>query len=218
MLVVLRKTTRQLISYYEKSESEDRISLGRLRRIADAMDCELVYVIIPKSGTLLQLAERKTRDEATERVLSVEHSMALENQAVGRTKELIDSETKKVSQKTPVVIMKPGELNQGPRNAPIDPDELDGLIPDLSLKRELDEFERKNILDGYNWALSPRRLRFRDPLTEPYVRELHRRMFDQTWKWAGRYRNTEKKIGVLVHEIRNNIPMLLRRRTILARE
>jgi Fic-DOC domain mobile mystery protein B len=98
---------------------------------------------------------------------------------------------------------------RSPGNTPLDPDELDGLIPDLSLKRELDEFERNNILDGYNWALSPRRLRFRDPLREPYVRELHRRMFDQTWEWAGRYRNTEKKIGALVHEIRSSIPVLL---------
>lgn len=95
----IAKTTRQLILYYEKSESADRISLGSLRRIADAMDCELVYAIVPKSGTLAQLAERKARDEATQRVLSVEHSMALENQAVGRTKELIDSETKQVSKK-----------------------------------------------------------------------------------------------------------------------
>jgi Fic-DOC domain mobile mystery protein B len=34
-------------------------------------------------------------------------------------------------------------------------------------------------------------------------------MFDQTWEWAGRYRNSEKKIGVLVHEIRSSIPVLL---------
>jgi Fic-DOC domain mobile mystery protein B len=34
-------------------------------------------------------------------------------------------------------------------------------------------------------------------------------MFNRTWKWAGTYRNTEKNIGVLVHEIRNRIPALL---------
>src|SRR5271155_1379012 len=105
--------------------------------------------------------------------------------------------------------MKPEELNQVPGNTPINPDELEGLIPDLSLKRELDEFERNNILDGYNWALSPRRLRSRDPLTEPYIRELHKKMFDQTWEWAGIYRWTEKNIGCLVHEIRDRIPALL---------
>jgi Fic-DOC domain mobile mystery protein B len=30
-------------------------------------------------------------------------------------------------------------------------------------------------------------------------------MFDQTWKWAGEYRRTEKNIGVLFHEIRERI-------------
>jgi Fic-DOC domain mobile mystery protein B len=59
------------------------------------------------------------------------------------------------------------------------------------------------------WALNPRRVKARDPFTEPYLHELHRRMFNHTWKWAGTYRNTEKNIGVLVHEIRNRIPALL---------
>ena len=99
------------------------------------------------------------------------------------------------------------ELDQG--NTPIDPDEMAGLIPDISLKQELNEYERKNILEAHKWAMHPRRLRFRDPLTESYLRDLHRRMFDETWKWAGRYRETEKQIGVLVHEIRNRIPVLL---------
>lgn len=29
-----------------------------------------------------------------------------------------------------------------------------------------------------------------------FVRRLHQRMFDETWKWAGTYRDTEKNIGV----------------------
>ena len=30
-------------------------------------------------------------------------------------------------------------------------------------------------------------------------------MFNQTWKWAGQYRNTEKNIGVPFHEIREQL-------------
>ena len=33
-------------------------------------------------------------------------------------------------------------------------------------------------------------------------------MFDQTWKWAGEYRRTEKNIGVPVHEIRERFEAL----------
>jgi len=34
-------------------------------------------------------------------------------------------------------------------------------------------------------------------------------MFDQTWKWAGTYRKSEKNIGVLVHEIRDRLGAIL---------
>ena len=34
-----------------------------------------------------------------------------------------------------------------------------------------------------------------DLLTDAFARELHKRMFNQTWRWAGRYRKTEKNLG-----------------------
>lgn len=48
-----------------------------------------------------------------------------------------------------------------------------------------------------------------NPLTEGYVRGSHVRMFDQTWKWAGIHRATEKIIGVPHHEIRETVGALL---------
>jgi Fic-DOC domain mobile mystery protein B len=100
-------------------------------------------------------------------------------------------------------------LNAAPGNTPIDPDELAQLIPNLATQGELDEWERRNIIEGRDWALSSRTMRTRDPFDEAYLRELHKRMFDQTWKWAGTYRNSEKTIGCLVHEIRERIGVLL---------
>jgi Fic-DOC domain mobile mystery protein B len=48
-----------------------------------------------------------------------------------------------------------------------------------------------------------------DPLQEPYIRELHHRMFDNVWKWAGTYRKTERNIGCDPKEITQRIPQLL---------
>jgi len=77
---------------------------------------------------------------------------------------------------------------------PMDPDEIDGLIPQhITMKRELDEYEQANILSAQEWA--DRRIR-KDVLNEKFVRDLHRRMFNKTWKWAGQFRKTEKSIGV----------------------
>jgi Fic-DOC domain mobile mystery protein B len=97
----------------------------------------------------------------------------------------------------------------GDGNTALSPDEEADLIPNLATKQELNEFERANILVAYDWALAPRRIRRQDPLTEAYLRDLHRRMFDQTWKWAGSYRTTEKNIGIAHYQIRDALGALL---------
>jgi len=91
----------------------------------------------------------------------------------------------------------------------LSPEEQDDLIPDLSTREELNEWERLNIIEAYAWVFERRNLRRNNPLTEAYVRELHRRMFDQTWKWAGAYRSTEKNIGIAHYQIREALPVLL---------
>lgn len=95
-------------------------------------------------------------------------------------------------------------------NTPLSPDEQAALIPNLSTQQELNEWERENILSGRKWALSKRRIRSQDLFIQSYVRDLHRRMFDRTWKWAGAFRTTEKNVGVPVHEIIERLENLLR--------
>jgi Fic-DOC domain mobile mystery protein B len=97
----------------------------------------------------------------------------------------------------------------GDGNTPLSPEEQDDLIPDLTTKDELNEWERQNILEASGWAFDRRNFRRHDPFAESYVRELHRRMFDQTWKWAGRYRTTEKNIGIPHYHIREALAALL---------
>lgn len=81
-----------------------------------------------------------------------------------------------------------------PGATPLDPNELAGLIPKhITVKRDLDEFEQANILQAQDWA--EKRVR-KNMLSEAYVRELHKRMLNKTWRWAGTFRNTEKSIGV----------------------
>ena len=92
-------------------------------------------------------------------------------------------------------------------NTPLSPDELADLIPNLATKEELNEWERQNILGAREWALRDRTPP-NDIVSDEYVRKLHLRMFDQTWKWAGQYRRTEKTIGIPFHEIRDSLSIL----------
>lgn len=97
----------------------------------------------------------------------------------------------------------------GDGNTSLSPEEQRDLIPGLSTKEELNEWERQNILEAYGWAFHPRNLTRHDPFAEAYGRELHLRMFDQTWKWAGTYRTTEKNIGIPHYQIRDALAALL---------
>jgi len=86
-----------------------------------------------------------------------------------------------------------------PGATPIDPDEAKGLIPaHLTLQRELNEYEESNILEATAWLFARRR---GDPLDERFIHVVHGRMFNQTWKWAGKSRRTDKNIGVSWFEI-----------------
>ena len=48
--------SRREIFRLEKSEEEARIQLGTLRRAAEARDCELIYALTPRQGTLGEMA------------------------------------------------------------------------------------------------------------------------------------------------------------------
>lgn len=85
-----------------------------------------------------------------------------------------------------------------PGATPLDPDEAADLIPTTVVTHaELNAFEQVNILSATEWALRPsRRPSSARVLTDRYLIELHRRMFDRTWRWAGLVRRTDKNIGV----------------------
>ena len=79
-------------------------------------------------------------------------------------------------------------------STPLVEDESHGLIPThITTQGQLNEWESENILTAVGWATSRGD---HDVVTDSTARELHRRMFDRTWEWAGKYRRTDKNIGV----------------------
>lgn len=99
------------------------------------------------------------------------------------------------------------KFEYAPGATPIDPDEAAGLIPaHLTLQRELNEYEEANILEATEWLFARRR---GDPLDERFIHAVHRRMFNQTWKWAGRPRRSDKNIGVYWVEIPARLRQML---------
>jgi predicted DNA-binding mobile mystery protein A len=91
----LVRVPRQNVQKFERGEASDRITLATLRRVAEAMGCELVYALVPKSGSFAELAEQPTREQAARDVKSVLHTMALEDQKPENASQLIEDEAQR---------------------------------------------------------------------------------------------------------------------------
>ena len=103
------------------------------------------------------------------------------------------------------------EIQYEEGQTPLDEDEKEGLlIQSITTRGELDEIEQHNIENAIRWTLE-RRKRFtaQEILTEEFVRELHRRMLGNVWKWAGSFRSSDKNIGVDKYQIGIELRMLL---------
>ena len=73
--------TQSTIQRLETSEAAETIQLNSLRRLAEGLNCELVYALIPRD-TLTATSDAAARAAARRELARVSHSMALEDQAV----------------------------------------------------------------------------------------------------------------------------------------
>jgi Fic-DOC domain mobile mystery protein B len=101
------------------------------------------------------------------------------------------------------------DLFQEPNDAtPLDPALRGDLIQSwITSCADLNEAEEENILKGAAWA----RRRRGGPealLDEDFSKNLHKQMFGEVWKWAGKYRRNELNIGIAPHLIAAEMPVM----------
>jgi len=90
---------------------------------------------------------------------------------------------------------------------PLTEEEKRHLIPaHIAFRSDLNAAEQENIARGQEWAM---RQRTKDLLDEKFIRNLHRHMFADVWKWAGNYRTSERNIGIDSWKIAMEMRVLL---------
>jgi predicted DNA-binding mobile mystery protein A len=90
------QASRSLSVQQEKAEVEDRITLKSLRAYANALDCDLIYALVPRGSSIEDTIALRERAAASLTVRRVEHSMALEDQSSGNIDQAIDSQARRV--------------------------------------------------------------------------------------------------------------------------
>lgn len=84
-------------------------------------------------------------------------------------------------------------------STPLTAEEKDGLkLKWITLHSELNEAEARNIAQAQIWLMSNKN---KDIFSDTFLRELHKKLFGDVWKWAGVYRTSERNIGVAPYQI-----------------
>lgn len=92
---------------------------------------------------------------------------------------------------------------------PLDEEEKVGLkIVSIATNAELNEFEQHNIEQAILWTFG-KKINEQKLFSEQFVKELHKKMFGEVWKWAGQFRKTEKNIGIESWKIPTELKILL---------
>ena len=82
---------------------------------------------------------------------------------------------------------------------PIDPDEAEGLLlTHITTHGELNRWEQDNIVEALAWIDKTKPTNI---LNEQFIKQLHKRMFGNVWRWAGQFRRSDKNIGVSWHQV-----------------
>jgi Fic-DOC domain mobile mystery protein B len=81
-------------------------------------------------------------------------------------------------------------------------DDISGLKPKgVTTRAQLNDVEAQNIRKAVMRYLLTKPSRRQAPFTLEWCYKLHRQMFGEVWRWAGRKRTTELNIGVPLHRI-----------------
>ncbi len=70
----------------EKAEANGSITLDSLERAANALDCKLVYTLVPRKS-LEEMVQDQALKIAKQNIQSIHHTMSLENQNIDETDE-----------------------------------------------------------------------------------------------------------------------------------
>jgi predicted DNA-binding mobile mystery protein A len=75
------RVTKSLISNIEKAELSGKITIKKIQQIAEAMDCQFVYAVVPKKN-VQEIINYHARKKAQEIVEKANKHMALEDQTL----------------------------------------------------------------------------------------------------------------------------------------
>lgn len=89
-------------------------------------------------------------------------------------------------------------------------DDISGLIPrGFKTRSDINVLEAENMRKAVLVYLAAKPTRRQAPFSLPWMYKLHRQMFGEVWRWAGKRRCSELNLGVPVHQIDTELQTML---------
>ena len=86
-------------------------------------------------------------------------------------------------------------------------EDISGLLPThITNRKELNEWEAENILKATKEYLTQKK---EIRISINFLKKVHYEMFDQTWEWAGKFRQSNFNVGVDWHKISEELKKLI---------
>jgi Fic-DOC domain mobile mystery protein B len=86
-------------------------------------------------------------------------------------------------------------------------DDISDLLPThITTRSELNEWEAANILKAVNKYLTAKK---HWVISIDWLKKVHQDMFDETWNWAGKFRQSNFNLGIDWHSIPEQMKMLV---------
>ena len=103
-----------------------------------------------------------------------------------------------------------GELEENNTDGGTILEDASGLIPmHVTTRKELYEAEFINITEAAQHYLANPNLLNRFEITRQILFDIHKRMFNKVWNWAGKKRTSSKNIGITPYRIDEEVKKLL---------
>lgn len=80
------RVSQPRVAALERAEANEVVTLRTLRQAAEALDCVLVYALVPKTS-LEEMVKERARHVAEQQLSRTDHTMRLENQAVSKSRQ-----------------------------------------------------------------------------------------------------------------------------------
>jgi len=87
--------SQSTVASMERSEAGGTIQLNTLRRVADAMDCDVVYVLVPRESVEATLIDR-ARAKLSPHLRAVAQTMSLDDQDDAPEAEEVELEVERL--------------------------------------------------------------------------------------------------------------------------